>query len=313
LWLAGSLASLPVGLALGLTPARAVTYAVPPALAGACCLFIPWSSLSERWLHLPALAGSLAVGIAVGSGGGAYAWLALLVVAYASFALSSRAAIAAETGLATASLALATIAGGGELAVFVAAAPAMIAFAALVTIQRERLETYSQRDPLTGVGNYRGLRERLRYEIVRHERHRRAFGVLLLDLDRFKLINDRYGHLEGDRLLRAVARALTKVVRDQDTVARQGGDEFSVLLPETGEQGAAIVAAKIDAALREIVVAGAPVTAAVGLAIFPHDSRTPESLLAIADERQRAAKQAGRARQHDRVTAESHAQRRVAA
>ena len=248
------LLSLPISLAIGLAPAKALIVALPAGLAGALWLVVPWDSLAPRWLHAPSLLGSLAVAIAVaaaGESGGAYAWLAIGVLIYAALAVGDRGALAFEVGCALALLAVACLAGsnGAGAAVWLGAAPALIVVAALTFGQRERLQLHSRHDPLTGVGNYRGLRERLRYEIVRHERHRRSFTVMLLDLDRFKLVNDRYGHLEGDRLLRAVGRALTKVVRDQDTVARQGGDEFSVLLPETGDHGAEIVAAKIGDSL----------------------------------------------------------------
>ena len=279
-------------------------------------MVVPWAAIDERWLHAPSLAGSIAVAIAVavgGPGGAAFVWLATLVALYAAIVFASRTAVAFELSFAIFALVVATLAGGAA-STLPGAVAALIAIAAVVLMQRERLETYSQRDPLTGVGNYRVLRERLRYEIVRHERHRRSFAILLLDLDLFKLVNDRYGHLEGDRLLRGVARALTKAVRDQDTVSRQGGDEFSVLLPETGDRGAAIVAAKVNASLAEIAIGGVPMRASIGWAIFPQEARSPEALLAAADERQRAAKQSRHRRQPDvRIAHEEDVAKRIAA
>lgn len=318
-WLAGALVSLPVALSLGTSPGRVAIAILPVVLAGLVCFAVPWATVPSGWLQVPCLAGSIAIAATVAAGGeqgSVYAWLTVLVALYAALALSTRAAIAAQLVFATAALAAAAwIAQPSTgLSVVAVAMPMLVAVAGTIAVQRERLETHSQRDPLTGVGNYRVLQERLRYEIVRHERHRRAFSVMLLDLDRFKLINDRYGHLEGDRLLRGVARALVKVVRDQDTVARQGGDEFSVLLPETAERGAAIVAAKINAALDGIAVAGAPTRASIGLAVFPQDGRSPEALLDAADERQRATKRAGRARRADKeLPATPERDRRVAA
>ena len=89
------------------------------------------------------------------------------------------------------------------------------------------------RDPLTDVGNYRLLHERLHYELHRHQRVNGQLAVLLIDLDRFKQVNERLGHAAGDDVLRRVALTLRGAVRQQDTVARQGGDEFAVLAPDT--------------------------------------------------------------------------------
>ncbi len=292
-WLTAAAASLPITLSIGTSPSRALVAALPAALIGVVCLVVPWASISERWLHGPSLAGSIAVAVVVanaGPDGAVLAWLAVPVVLYAALTFSRRGGVFGELCFSFFALGVAALA-IGEPGILLSAAPALIAITIVVLMQRERLKLHSGRDPLTGVGNYRVLRERLRYEVIRHERHRRSFAVLLLDLDRFKLVNDRYGHLEGDRLLRSVARCLTKSVRDQDTVARQGGDEFSALLPETGDRGAAIVAGKIDAALAEIVFGGVPVRASTGWAVFPQDGRAPEALLAAADERQREAKQ----------------------
>lgn len=319
-WIAGALVSLPVALSLGTSPGRVAIAILPAVLAGLVCLAVPWATVPSGWLHAPCLAASIAIAAAVAAGGergGVYAWLTVMVALYAALALTTRPAIAAQLAFATVTLAAAAwIAepSTAGLSVVVVAMPMLIAVAGTIAVQRERLETHSQRDPLTGVGNYRVLQERLRYEIVRHERHRRAFSVMLLDLDRFKLVNDHYGHLEGDRLLRGVARALVKVVRDQDTVARQGGDEFSVLLPETAERGAGIVAAKVNAALDGIAVAGSPVRASIGFAVFPQDGRSPEALLDAADQRQRAAKRAGRGQRREAELPEvAERDRRVAA
>src|SRR2546421_2182536 len=98
--------------------------------------------------------------------------------------------------------------------------------------QRE-LEDLAVRDPLTGVGNFRLLSERLDYEIARHLRSGGSLTVMLLDLDGFKGVNDTFGHLVGDKVLVDVAHALGSSVRAQDTLARQGGDEFSILAPDT--------------------------------------------------------------------------------
>jgi GGDEF domain-containing protein len=94
------------------------------------------------------------------------------------------------------------------------------------------LWTLSRRDELTGVGNYRALRERLGQEISRHARRGREFALILIDLDGFKQVNEEFGHLEGDRVLAGIGAALREEVRDEDSVFRQGGDEFAVIAPE---------------------------------------------------------------------------------
>ncbi len=88
-------------------------------------------------------------------------------------------------------------------------------------------------DPLTGLANRRLLMSMAEYEVARHRRADARFAVVMLDLDGFKLLNDRYGHAAGDQMLRDVGAALTRALRSQDTIARCGGDEFCVIAPET--------------------------------------------------------------------------------
>jgi diguanylate cyclase (GGDEF)-like protein len=151
----------------------------------------------------------------------------------------------------------------------------------------------SERDPLTGVGNYRKLHERLHAATALDPQR---FALLTLDVDRFKEINEAHGHLEGDRLLQEVSRVLVENVRGTDVVARQGGDEFSVLLPESGEEGATLLARRIEEALATIEAAdSAPVRASIGVAVFPQDGATPGDLLEKADLDLRATKARRRA------------------
>jgi diguanylate cyclase (GGDEF)-like protein len=170
------------------------------------------------------------------------------------------------------------------------ALPTLVVAAAVVAFLRERLELgqdamrrVAERDPLTGVGNYRTLYERLDYEIARHGRHNRRFVLALLDLNDFKQVNETHGHLEGDRLLRDVGRVIMDTVRGQDTVARQGGDEFSVLAPESGPVDALALARRLQRALRKVRVGEVPLTTSIGYAVFPDHGTTPEALLAHAD------------------------------
>jgi diguanylate cyclase (GGDEF)-like protein len=159
----------------------------------------------------------------------------------------------------------------------------------------------SERDPLTGVGNYRKLHERLHAATAQDPQR---FALLTLDVDRFKEINEVHGHLEGDRLLQEVGRVLTENVRGTDVVARQGGDEFSVLLPDSNAEGATLLARRIEEALATIAAAdAAPVRASIGVAIFPQDGATPDDLLEKADLELRATKERRRAEPDGTVAA----------
>jgi diguanylate cyclase (GGDEF)-like protein len=172
------------------------------------------------------------------------------------------------------------------LAAVVATSAAVLA-SARGRLERERdvLRDYALSDPVTGVANRRSLLIRADYEIDRHRRSRRCFALLMLDLDGFKALNDRFGHAAGDDLLRDVAGALRRAMRAQDTVARFGGDEFCVLAPETDEHGADALAERVTRAVREVSVGLETVAGSAGVAIFPVDGVTVVDLMRVADER----------------------------
>ncbi|HET7676926.1 MAG TPA: sensor domain-containing diguanylate cyclase [Candidatus Limnocylindrales bacterium] len=162
----------------------------------------------------------------------------------------------------------------------------------------EHLRRVADVDQLTGVANHRVLQERLAQEVARANRTGRSLSVLLLDLDGFKEVNDRHGHAEGDRVLRDVAAALRLAVRTNDIVARYGGDEFVVLMPDTAERAARMVAERIVSGVRDrvhVVGDGSEVrlSASAGLAIHPEDGRTPSALLRAADTSMYSVKRAG--------------------
>ena len=159
-----------------------------------------------------------------------------------------------------------------------------------------RLRRSAGTDPLTRVANRRGFAERVEYEIARHARARNHFTVVALDLDGFKAVNDRYGHAAGDEVLIDVAAALRAALREQDTVARMGGDEFCVLAPETAGDGAQQLAGRIDQAVRTATAGLARLSASVGVATYPDDGATGAAVVRAADERQMAAKRRTRAR-----------------
>jgi diguanylate cyclase (GGDEF)-like protein len=145
--------------------------------------------------------------------------------------------------------------------------------------QRCELSRVSRADPLTKCLNRRGLRERADAELAHSLRHGMPFSVLVLDLDNFKQVNDTRGHNTGDAVLCRVVECLGQVVRPNDAVGRLGGDEFAVLLPETTENEASAVAARVADAL----AAEAPCS--IGVACFPLDGNDLDSLLREADTR----------------------------
>lgn len=161
----------------------------------------------------------------------------------------------------------------------------------------EALWALARRDELTGVGNYRALHERLAAEIARHQRHGREFALVLLDLDGFKEINERFGHLEGDRLLAEIGSSLRKEVRGGDSVFRQGGDEFAVIVPEVNAEEAGEVAKRLRGRVSRRGFGSdemRPVSASTGFAMFPSDGRTVDELLSVADQDLLAAKRDAR-------------------
>jgi diguanylate cyclase (GGDEF)-like protein len=184
------------------------------------------------------------------------------------------------------------------LAVVEAVCLAVIAAGILLLARRlqashRALWALARRDELTGVGNYRALHERLAEEIARHRRHSREFVLVLLDLDGFKAVNERLGHLEGDRLLTEIGAALSDEVRTEDSVFRQGGDEFAVIVPEANAEEAEEVAARLRGRVRRRgfgTDAARPVSAATGFAMFPVDGDSVEALLGFADSDLLAAK-----------------------
>ncbi|PYO74288.1 MAG: hypothetical protein DMD64_04435 [Gemmatimonadetes bacterium] len=160
-----------------------------------------------------------------------------------------------------------------------------LVLAAVVAVQRELQGTWKElavTDPLTGLANHRHLVQSLEGEIKRSRRTGQPFAVVLLDLDGLKQINDRHGHLAGSLAIRRVAEALLGSCRGTDTAARYGGDEFALVLPETGEAAAWHVARGV--ADRLATDAEKPnLSISVGVAVYPGHGETVEALLNAAD------------------------------
>jgi diguanylate cyclase (GGDEF)-like protein len=173
----------------------------------------------------------------------------------------------------------------------------------------EEAQRLSLTDPLTGLWNYRYLRESVRREVERAARFGRMLTVLTLDLDHFKEVNDTYGHAAGDTVLHEFARRIRVGLREVDLAFRQGGEEFVVLLPETDAYGGIIVAERLGAAVRDIpvpidprrldpstgrAVDRIPVSVSIGIAVYPEHGVTSQQVLDAADDALYAAKAAGR-------------------
>ena len=152
---------------------------------------------------------------------------------------------------------------------------------------QQRIQHLAYHDNLTGLPNRSLLQDRLARSIARAERAGRKVAVLFIDLDNFKNINDTLGHDVGDELLRHVSRRLSECVRIEDTIARQGGDEFIVLLDNLDDnRGASVVAQKILNSLRQPFLLGGTeqhVSGSVGIALYPEDGRDAQTLMKNAD------------------------------
>ncbi len=151
---------------------------------------------------------------------------------------------------------------------------------------QDRLNWLSYYDDLTGLANRRLFKEKLEQLITMSHRHKQSMTLLFLDLDRFKLINDTLGHAIGDDVLRETAKRLKKELRDSDVSARIGGDEFTLLLPDTNAAAAENVARKVLASLLQpYLLKGEKITlgSSIGIAIYPQDSENGNDLLQLAD------------------------------
>jgi diguanylate cyclase (GGDEF)-like protein len=153
-------------------------------------------------------------------------------------------------------------------------------------------------DILTGLSTYRVLRDRLAFEVERSRRNGESFAVLFLDLDRFKQVNDTYGHEAGNDILRGVAAEIRTAVRASDVAARYGGDEFVVILTRTDPAGANRVAEALRAGIegvgRRLGYPAGLITVSVGLAEFDPRQPSDGDLLVTADRALYRAKAAGR-------------------
>lgn len=248
------------------------------------------------------------LGVAIVLDGGVSSPLALLLflpLIYGAMAYPPPGVIALGTGVVVGFLAIGATHGSGRPglvllgAIALASVTAMCAYTARThwaAFERQRtlarrLAELAHHDGLTGCLNHRAFHGRLAAEVERAVRHRRPVALLSIDLDDFKVVNDHRGHPAGDEVLRAVGGTLTRIGRISDVVARVGGDEFALLLPETSRDQARLVAERIRQEVREATGGS---TVSIGLAIAPDDAFASAELLERADDAVYQAKHAGR-------------------
>jgi diguanylate cyclase (GGDEF)-like protein len=296
LLIAGGLAAIPNNLLHD--PHHPPTIYLLVALAlvsGGICLLVPWQRLPRRSLHVVGVVGSIEVLLAVWFGDPIFAWYYIFVVIFAAYAFPSRRDVAFQLGFAILMMLAPSIIGYDDnklqLADLLVQVPSLILAAIVIVWLREQLERsreayryLSRHDPLTGVGNYRQLHQALTAELARHSRADRRFALILLDLDDFKGVNDSFGHLAGDRILRDVAEVLEESIRPGDTIARHGGDEFSVIAPETSAAEASSLALRLEAGVQRVVAGGAHLSASSAFAIYPDAGQSADDLIGAADD-----------------------------
>ncbi|HYV14955.1 MAG TPA: diguanylate cyclase [Conexibacter sp.] len=203
----------------------------------------------------------------------------------------------------------------GAVAWWVVAMGTLLVAAVLILTMRDRVETLiaklfdaARTDPLTKLANRRGFRELLDLELERARRGETAMTVLVGDVDHFKEVNDRSGHHVGDAALQRVAGVLTQGIRKLDAAARIGGEEFAVVLPDTGTEEAFLIAERLRVALRDAFTGDTvPITISFGVASYPLHGETAASLLRAADDALYGAKESGR----NRTVVHSDALRRL--
>ena len=295
LFVAGSVTTIP-GTFLLDDPIEPWKYAFTAfgVLTGLVCLAIPWQRVDERWLAVVPVVATIEVAGAVALTHFVFTYLFFFVAIYVALVFPTPRQMAPFLVLICIAL-MAPLAYDDApiretLLWPLVVAPAIILTALVVAkltsgleASRDAYRRLSSEDALTGVGNYRSMMERLRHETARHARRDREFALITLDLDNFKQVNESQGHLVGDLLLTTVGSTLDLKVRTEDTVFRQGGDEFSVVAPETDRDSAMLLADRLENALQRISSGSVRLGATVGCAIFPHDGADPAQLLDSAD------------------------------
>jgi len=171
------------------------------------------------------------------------------------------------------------------------------------TLDHQRLSASVEKlaitDDLTQVYNYRFLKSALRREIKRAGRFKQDLSILMVDVDNLKGYNDRHGHLRGSFLLKQIAARFVSQVRSFDLIAKYGGDEFTIILPQTDREGAGVVAERMRMSVEQHDFPFAPagtMTVSIGVAVFPEDANDAHALVMASDRALYTAKRQGRNR-----------------
>lgn len=277
----------------------AVAWTQELALAGVCIsglLFVPTDDLRVLWLFLNLSGVYMLLGSRAGFGVAAVSILSLWLVNAVMEAPYSR------HGLITATVAMTYLA-----LFFHALNGRLLAYFSRMQAYNATLQFQASHDPLTGVNNTHSYYAMGDHLLALGQRQHSPLAVLFVDLDHFKTVNDRYGHLAGDQVLQAVARCLQVRLRKSDVLGRIGGEEFSILLPQTECESALRVAEELRAAVEELrpevtaTVSGRtqlriPVTASIGVACAHAGGQNFQIIQQQADEAMYAAKREGRNR-----------------
>ena len=169
------------------------------------------------------------------------------------------------------------------------------------SIMHQNIKDMARTDGLTGLLNHRTFMEKLSEEYKRIDREGRPFSILLMDIDKFKNVNDTYGHPIGDVAIKAVAKVLKETIRTTDFVARYGGEEFAVGMVDTSSKGAEQMAERVRSIMEKTVVTrigskDLMITLSIGVSSFPDDTRQALDLVNLADNALYQAKRTGRNR-----------------
>jgi diguanylate cyclase (GGDEF)-like protein len=270
-----------------------------------------------------AAAGSIAMGkmvLGANNWTGSGAWAILVVVGSVMFLVVNSVMIAVAAALhgrprhlmiswADYALEIATLYLGAFTSLALTTAPfsSILVMPPLLVLHRavlvKQLEELAITDHKTGLLNVAAWHEQARRELVRAEREAASFGVLMVDLDHFKRVNDTYGHLAGDEVLRAVAQMLESEIREYDSAGRFGGEEFAVLIPDSTAPDVVSIAERLRRRVTELEIvaptdAGSRtivgLSASIGVAVYPSSGTTLEQLLLTADSAVYTAKSNGR-------------------